>query len=85
MVGVDKVNEVNKVDKVDEVDEVNKVDKVNRVDSTFCDGTAKVSCKRVVRVINANLCCSINYRSLKGLLILIGTAKVSLIRVFGVL
>jgi hypothetical protein len=71
MVGVD---EVNKVDEVNEVDEVDKVDKVN---SMFCDSTAKVSRKRVVRVINADLRCSINYKSLKSLPILKGTAKVS--------
>jgi hypothetical protein len=50
--------------KVDEVDEVDKVD------GTFCDGTAEVSRKRVVRVIDVDLCCSINCRSLEGLLIL---------------
>jgi hypothetical protein len=91
---VNKVNEVNKVDRADEVGGVNEVDgvnkvsgvnKVNKVDSTFRDSTAKVSCKRVVCVVNADLRCSINCRSLKGLPILIGTAKVSLIRVFDVL
>jgi hypothetical protein len=76
MVGVNKVNKVNEVD---------KVNKVNRVNNTFCNNTAKVSCKRVVRVVNVDLCYSINYRSLKGLPILIGTVKVSLIRVFNVL
>jgi hypothetical protein len=56
-----------------------------KFDGTFRDGTAKVSRKRVVRVVDADLRCSINCRSLEGLLILIGTAKVSLIRVFDVL
>jgi hypothetical protein len=88
---VNRVNEVNgadrvgRVDKVDEVDGVGEVDKVNEVDGTFRNGTAKVSRKRVVRVVNADLRCSINCRSFKGLPILIGTAKVSLIRVFDVL
>jgi hypothetical protein len=71
--------------RVNEVDKVNKVDEVNKVNSTFRDGTAKVSCKRVVRVINADLRCSINCRSLKGLPIFISTAKVFLIKVFDVL
>jgi hypothetical protein len=61
------------------------VDKVDEVDDTFRDGTAKVSYKRVIRVIDADLRCSINCESLKGLPILISTAKVSLIRVFNVL
>jgi hypothetical protein len=52
------------------VDEVNEVDKVDRVNGTFRDGTVEVSCKRVVRVIDADLCCSINCRSFEGLLIL---------------
>jgi hypothetical protein len=64
-----KVNRVNKVDKVDKVNKVNRVNRVDRV-GTFCDDTAEVFCKRVVCVINADLCCSINYRSFKGLLIL---------------
>jgi hypothetical protein len=74
---VDEVNKVDKVDEVDEVNEVNEVDKVDKVNSTFRNGTTKVSRKRVVRVIDADLRCGINYRSLKGLLILKGTAKVS--------
>jgi hypothetical protein len=49
---------------------VNKVDKVNRVNGTFCDSTTKVSRKRVIRVINADLCYGINCRSLKDLPIL---------------
>jgi hypothetical protein len=50
---------------------------VDKVNGTFRDGTAKVSCKRVVCVVNADLRCSINCRSFKGLPILKGTAKVS--------
>jgi hypothetical protein len=49
---------------------IDKVNEVDRVDGTFCDSTAKVSCKRVVRVINADLCCSINCKSFEGLSIL---------------
>jgi hypothetical protein len=82
---VSEVDRVNKVDKVGEVDKVSEVNKVNKVNSTFRDSTTKVSYKRVVRVINADLRCSINCKSLKGLPILISTAKVSLIRVFDVL
>jgi hypothetical protein len=67
---------VNKVDKVNEVNKVDKVNKVNKVDSMFCDGITKVFYKRVVCVVNADLCYSINCRSFEGLLILIGTAKV---------
>jgi hypothetical protein len=74
---VDEVDKVDKVDKVDEVDEVNEVDEVDKVDGTFRDGTAKVSRKRVVRVIDADLCCGINCRSFEGLPIPKGTAKVS--------
>jgi hypothetical protein len=47
-----------------------KVDEVNEVNSTFRDGTTEVSRKRVVYVIDADLRCSINCRSLEGLLIL---------------
>jgi hypothetical protein len=53
------------------------VDEVDEVDGTFRDGTAKVSRKRVVRVIDADLRCGINCRSLEGLPIPKGTAKVS--------
>jgi hypothetical protein len=49
---------------------VDEVDEVDRVNGTFCDGTAEVFCKRVVRVIDTDLCCSINYRSFEGFLIL---------------
>jgi hypothetical protein len=49
---------------------VNKVNEVDRVNGTFRDGTAEVSRKRVVRVIDADLCCSINCRSFEGFLIL---------------
>jgi hypothetical protein len=52
------------------VDKVDKVNKVNKVDGTFRDGTAEVSRKRVVRVIDADLRYSINCRSFEGLLIL---------------
>jgi hypothetical protein len=71
MTRVDKVDEVNRVDRV------NRIDGINRVNSTFRDGTAEVSYKRVVRVINADLCYSINCRSFKGFLILKSIIKVS--------
>jgi hypothetical protein len=54
-----------------------RVDKVNKVNSTFRNSTAKVSRKRVVHVIDADLCCNINCKSLKSLPISKGTAKVS--------
>jgi hypothetical protein len=66
-----------RVNKVNKIDEVNKVNKVDEVDSTFCDSITKVFCKRIIRVINADLCCNINCKSFKGLPILISTTKVS--------
>jgi hypothetical protein len=65
---------VNKVNKVNKINKVNKVDKVN---NTFYNNTTKVSCKRVVCVVNTDLCCSINYKSFKGFPIFKSTTKVS--------
>jgi hypothetical protein len=58
--------------KVDEVDGT-----FREVDGTFRDGTAEVSRYRVVRVIDADLRCSINCRPFEGLPILKDTAEVS--------